>query len=139
MENQKLGYELRIGNDYFYYDTEASLPLPCKLINICHDGDNVVYEFSHHDVGAIGATIYPNKLKEKKIKNCYLKPIDDANFHQTIIVKLQEFVNNFDEMESTPQYMCDNEDEKSFGIMTDNGHGNTMKRFIVTIKDCKTI
>lgn len=74
-------------------------------------------------------------MENKKNK---LKPID-ADFHQTLIVKLQEFVNSFDEMESTPQYICYNEGEKSFEIMTDNGHGNTMKRFIVTIQDCKTI
>lgn len=69
MEEQKLGYELRIGNSYNYYETETSLPMPCKLINILHDGFYVIYEFQHDKGTAVGATIYPVKLQPKKLKN----------------------------------------------------------------------
>lgn len=66
MEDQKLGYELRIGNTYNYYETKKAEPMPCRLINILHDGHYVIYEFKHEKKTAIGATIYPEKLQPKK-------------------------------------------------------------------------
>ncbi len=64
--NQKLGYEIRIGNHYNYYDTETSIPIPCEITNIIHDGHYVVYEFINKEFTGRGATIYPDKLKPKK-------------------------------------------------------------------------
>jgi len=69
MKKLKLGYELRIGNRYIYYDTETSEGMLCKLINIIHDGDYVVYEFKHNGSRAIGATIYPTKFKPFSLFN----------------------------------------------------------------------
>ena len=65
----KLGYELRIGNKYNYYDTENSDPISVEICNILHDGYYVVYEFKYKNfdgnlpISGIGATIYPDKLK----------------------------------------------------------------------------
>ena len=64
--HHKTGYDLRIGNSYDYYETDESNPMPCKLINILHDGHYVVYEFKHDNSTGIGATIYPQRLKQKK-------------------------------------------------------------------------
>lgn len=60
---KKLDYQLRIGNSYNYFDTKESLAMPCKLINILHDGHYVVYEFKHDNSTAVGATIYPERLR----------------------------------------------------------------------------
>lgn len=63
MEDQNLGYELRIGSYYNYYEDESSIALPCQLTNIIHDGHYVVYEItSLLSNSGVGATIYPNKL-----------------------------------------------------------------------------
>lgn len=65
MEDKNLGYEIRKGMFFNYYDTEETKPFKCEIINIIHDGHYVVYEFKNleSNVGAIGATIFPKKLR----------------------------------------------------------------------------
>ena len=68
MSNKKeLGYELRIGREYNYFEFGDETLYPCKLINIINDGRYVLYEFMHDNTnGSCGATIYPEKLKPRK-------------------------------------------------------------------------
>ena len=63
---KKLGYELRIGNNYNYHDDIHCFGYPCKIIDIFHDGNNIIYEFKQDGKTGIGATIYPEKLKPIK-------------------------------------------------------------------------
>lgn len=68
MEDQKLGYEIRRGMSFNYYDTEDAIPFKCEITNIINDGHYVIYEFKNLDsnVGAMGATIFPKKLRPIK-------------------------------------------------------------------------
>lgn len=61
-----LGYELRIGNKYNYFEYKDDTPYPCELVNIIHDGYYILYEFKHYNDASIGCTIYPEKLKPIK-------------------------------------------------------------------------
>jgi hypothetical protein len=81
LTKENLGYELRIGNKYNYFEYKDDTPYPCELINIIHDGYYVIYEFKHEEITdestelltitknrtTIGSTIYPEKLKPLKI------------------------------------------------------------------------
>ncbi len=61
-----LGYQLRIGNKYNYFDTFESDPIEVRISNIIHDGHYFVIEFTYEYFDGIGATIYPHKLKPIK-------------------------------------------------------------------------
>lgn len=71
MEDQKLGYEIRIGCVFDYYDTEKSEPIRCEIYNIINDGHYVIYEFFYFEMSekgytSRGSTIFPSKLKQIK-------------------------------------------------------------------------
>lgn len=65
-ETKKLGYDIRIGFKYNYFEAEKSEPILVKVIDIIHDGNDVVYSFKRENSVGCGATIYPKKLKPKK-------------------------------------------------------------------------
>jgi hypothetical protein len=42
------------------------------------------------------------------------------------------------EFETSPFIVCQKENQKGFGVFSDNGHGNQMKRFTIIIEDHKS-
>jgi len=64
-----IDHELRIGQPYDYYEFGSKIGLPCILIDIHHDGYNVIYTFKHESFKGTGSTIYPMKLLPREINN----------------------------------------------------------------------
>ena len=71
---------------------------------------------------------------EKKLKESY----DNNELHNELINKIRDFVKELPEFDVTQFYLCESEKEKAFGVITDNGHGNVMKRFRIIVKDLKS-
>jgi|688.fasta_scaffold98284_8 hypothetical protein len=71
----------------------------------------------------------PKKLKESYHKN---------ELNNELTIKLRDFVNNMPEFETSPFIVCQKENQKGFGVFSDNGHGNQMKRFTIIIEDHKS-
>ena len=79
-----------------------------------------------------------NKLlhlnKSYKMKASY----NNENLHHELVLKIKEFIDTMEEFETTPFfYQTEKENQKSFGVLSDNGNSNTMKRFSVLIEDFK--
>lgn len=93
----KLGYEIRIGDHFDYYDTSDSHPIRCEIINIINDGDYIIYEFKDRNSTAVGSSIYPEKfrpLSASKLKSQLINSYHDTKVKDQFIKDLIEFINN---------------------------------------------
>jgi len=63
--------------------------------------------------------------------------INTDDFHQKLTKEIQKFVDEFQELETTPLIKFDDENQKGFGVLTDNGNGNKMKKFRVIVEQYK--
>ena len=75
------------------------------------------------------------KDKPKKLKESYNK----KEIHHELTMKLREFINDMEEFYTSPLIICQEENQKGFGVFSDNGHGNHMKRFTIIIEDHKIL
>lgn len=93
----KLGYEIRIGDHFDYYDTNDSHPIRCEIINIINDGDYIIYEFKDRNSTAVGSSIYPEKfrpLSVSTLKTQLINSYHDTKVKDQFIKDLIEFINN---------------------------------------------
>ena len=74
------------------------------------------------------------RKKPKKLKESYNK----NELHNELTIKLRDLVNDMAEFETSPFIVCQKENQKGFGVFSDNGHGNYMKRFTIIIEDHKS-
>ena len=61
----------------------------------------------------------------------------NENLHNELTLKIKEFIDSMEEFETTPFYQTEEGYQKSFGVLSDNGNFNVMKRFTITIEDHK--
>lgn len=62
---------------------------------------------------------------------------NNENLHNELTLKIKEFIDSMEEFETTPFYLTEEGHQKSFGVLSDNGNFNIMKRFRITIEDHK--
>jgi hypothetical protein len=63
---------------------------------------------------------------------------NNENLHHELVLKIKEFIDTMEEFETTPLlYQTEKENQKSFGVLSDNGNFNIMKRFSILIEDFK--
>lgn len=62
---------------------------------------------------------------------------NNENLHNELTLKIKEFIDSMEEFETTPFYLTEEGYQKSFGVLSDNGNFNIMKRFTITIEDHK--
>lgn len=74
-------------------------------------------------------------FKKKHVKKSYSK----YNFHTETVYKIRDFIEKMPEFEVSPLIICELENQKGFGVFSDNGHGGVMKRFTIIIEDHKRI
>ena len=62
---------------------------------------------------------------------------NNENLHNELTLKIKEFIDSMEEFETTPFYQTEEGYQKSFGVLSDNGNFNVMKRFTITVEDHK--
>jgi hypothetical protein len=62
---------------------------------------------------------------------------NNENLHNGLTLKIKEFIDSMEEFETTPFYQTEEGYQKSFGVLSDNGNFNVMKRFTITVEDHK--
>jgi hypothetical protein len=65
------------------------------------------------------------------------KEIKTDEYHQKLTKEIQKFVDEFQELETTPLIRFDDETQKGFGVLTNNGNGSKMKKFRVIVEQYK--
>ena len=73
------------------------------------------------------------RSKSKTLKASYYQ----NELHDEVTMKIRDFVNKMPEFETSPLIVCQKENEKGFGVFSENGNGDWMKRFTITIEDHK--
>lgn len=63
---------------------------------------------------------------------------NNENLHNELTLKIKEFIDSMDEFETTPFHQTEEGYQKSFGVLSDNGNSNVMKRFTIMVEDHKT-
>ena len=68
------------------------------------------------------------------MKTRRLTEVDLEEFHEKLTKELHKFVDDFQELDVTQFIMFDDEKQKGFGVLTDNGNGGKMKTFNVIVQ-----
>ena len=71
------------------------------------------------------------------MKTKTLKTNNTNEFSEKLTKELREFVNQFQELETTPFINFECETKKGFAILTNNGNGGKMKKFRIIVEDYK--
>jgi hypothetical protein len=73
-------------------------------------------------------------MKTGKLTETYNNNI----IHNELTSRIKNTIEQMGEFDVTPHsYVCESENQKSFGVLADNGSGGTIKRFTITIEDHK--